>query len=125
MKTSLGTLERQVMDIVWKSETCTTRYIFIKLNKEKKLAYTTVATILARLYTKGLLSRNLSSTGYVYKAKVSKNGFSKHIANDFLKKFIGNFGDSAIASFAESIDKLPEEKRKYFLKILKEYGDSK
>ena len=125
MKPSLGELEQQVMDIVWKSKNCTARDVLTKIERDKKLAYTTVATILQRLHDKELLSRKESSTGHIYSPKVSKEKYTKNVAQSFLKNFINSFGDTAIASFADSIDKLPEKKRKYFLEILDEYDKNK
>lgn len=123
--TSLGELEKQVMDIVWEKKHCSTRDVLIKLEKEKKLAYTTVATILQRLYDKELVNRKESPAGHIYSPKVSKETYTKNVAQSFLKKFINSFGDTAIASFADSIDKLPDKKRKYFLDILEEHDKNK
>ncbi len=125
MKPSLGELEQKIMDIVWECRNCSARDVLIKLERDKKLAYTTVATILQRLHDKGLLTRKESSTGHIYSPKVSKEKYTKNVAQSFLKNFINSFGDTAIASFADSIDKLPEKKRKYFLEILDEYDKNK
>ena len=126
MKTvSLGELEQQVMDILWESKNGSARDILEKLEKNRKLAYTTVATILQRLYEKGLVKRVENKSVHIYSPKVSKESYSKNIAQSFIKKFINSFGDTAIASFAESIDTLPQEKRKYFLKVLEEHDTNK
>ena len=117
MKTvSLGELEQRIMDIVWKQKKSSAREIQTKLDRE--LAYTTVATILNRLYEKGLVTRREGKNGYTYSPKISKEKYSQNIANSFIKNFMNSFGDAAIASFAQGIDKLPEAKRKYFLKLL-------
>ncbi len=123
--TYLGELEQQIMDIIWEQKHCTTRDILTKINLEKKLAYTTVATVLQRLYDKGLLKRKEDKSGYVYSPKISKESYSKNIARSFLNKFMDSFGDTAIASFADSIDKLPTKKRDYFLKLLDEHEKNK
>lgn len=122
---TLGELEQQIMDIVWDGKNCSARDVLTKLEKDKKLAYTTVATILQRLYDKGLLSRKENAAGNIYSPKVSKEKYTKNVAQSFLKNFINSFGDTAIASFADSIDKLPEKKRKYFLEVLDEYDQNK
>jgi predicted transcriptional regulator len=122
-KISLGELEQQVMDIIWDCKNCSAREVLTKLEKDKKLAYTTVATILQRLYDKGLLERKENNAVYIYSAKISKEKYTKNVAQFFIKDFMSSFGDTAIASFAESIDELPKEKREYFLKILDEYDD--
>lgn len=125
MKSSLGELEQQIMDIVWEQKQCSTRDVIKMLEKDRKLAYTTVATILQRLHDKGLLSRKKSFAGHIYSPKISKEKYTKNVAASFLKKFINSFGDSAIASFAESIETLPSEKREYFLKLLEENDKNK
>ena len=123
--TMLGELEKQIMDIVWEYNECSGRDVLNSLEKEKKLAYTTVATILHRLYDKGLLKRKEVRSGYIYSPKLSKERYSKDIASIFLKKFINSFGDVAIASFAEGIDGLPEKKRKEFLKLIEKHDKKK
>ena len=125
MRTSLGELEQQVMDILWEHKNCSARDVLVKLQTDRALAYTTVATVLQRLYEKGLVKRTEGKSGHIYSPKLSKESYSKNIAQSFLKKFIDSFGDTAIASFAESVDKLPEEKREYFLKILEEHDKNK
>ncbi len=122
---SLGELEQQVMDIVWDSRQCSARDVLTILEKDKRLAYTTVATILQRLYEKGLLTKEENKQGHIYSPKLSRESYSKNIAQSFLKKFIASFGDTAIASFAESVDKLPTKKREYFLKLLDEHDKNK
>lgn len=122
---SLGELEKEVMDILWEHKHCSARNVLTKLEGNRKLAYTTVATILQRLHDKRLVKRTDDKLGYIYSPKLSKESYSRNIAQTFLKKFINSFGDTAIASFAESIDKLPEEKRKYFLEILENHDKNK
>lgn len=121
--TSLGELEQQIMDIVWERKSCSVRDVLIALERDKKLAYTTVATILQRLYDKGLLIRKENTAGNIYSPKVSREKYTKNVAKSFIRNFIDSFGDTAVASFAESIDELPAGKRKYFLKILDEYDE--
>lgn len=116
---SLGELEKQVMDIIWEQKSCSAREVLNKLELKKKLAYTTVATILQRLHNKGLVKRIEGKGGYLYSPRLTKESYSKNIVQSFLKKFIDSFGDTAIASFAESVDKLPEKRREYFLQLLK------
>lgn len=126
MKTkSLGELEKQIMGIVWENKNCSVRDVLIILGKNKKLAYTTVATILQRLSDKGLLNRKEDKAGHIYSPKVSKEKYTKNVAQSFLKNFIDSFGNIAIASFADSIDKLPAKRREYFLKLLEEHDENK
>ncbi len=122
MKTKpLSELEQEVMNIVWEFETCSVRDVLEQISKQKELAYTTVATILQRLYEKGLVVQKDKDFMVHYAARVSKEAYSKNMAKSFIQKFVGTFGDIAIASFAESVDKLPKEKKEYFLSLLDQY----
>lgn len=122
---SLGNLEQDVMNIVWKYEKCSVRDVLNHLRKNKKYAYTTVATILKRLHEKGLVTKKIGRESHIYSPKVTREMYTKNVAKSFLKRFINSFGDIGIASFAESVDKLPRQKRNYFLKLLNEYNKNK
>ena len=56
LRARLGTLERQVIDIVWTGDEVTVRDVHARL--DGRVAYTTVMTTLDRLFRKGLLARN-------------------------------------------------------------------
>lgn len=114
----LSRLEEEVMNVVWELKKCTVRDVQEKLSRSKGLAYTTVATILQRLHDKNLVTRAGNGQAYTYSPKLSKELYGKNVAQHFFQKFFSSFGDAAITSFAESLDKLPESKKKYLLKIL-------
>ncbi|OGK13180.1 hypothetical protein A3C98_00630 [Candidatus Roizmanbacteria bacterium RIFCSPHIGHO2_02_FULL_37_15] len=120
MKTrSLGELEQQVMNIVWRSRGCSTREIVDEIRKKRSIAYTTIATILQRLYGKELVDRKIHQQGYWYFPRISKESYIKNLATSFLRKITYSYGDVAITSFAESLDHLPRKKKKYLLQLLK------
>lgn len=124
MKT-LGNLEKEVMDIIWEMKECSARDVLNKLGEKHQLAYTTVATMIQRLQDKGLVVRKGGKSGYTYSPKLSKEAYSKKLAKGFIRSFFNSFGDSAIVSFVEGIDDLPQEKRAYFLKLLDEHDKNK
>lgn len=117
----LSPLEQEVMNIVWELKTCSIREVANKLNLEKKLAYTTIATLLQRLFEKGLVSRSSQNAILSYTPKVSKEVYGKKMAKSFIQNFVSSFGEAAIVSFAESIDKLPKDKKDYLLRLLEEH----
>lgn len=126
MKTKpLSELEQEVMDVVWALGKCTIREVVEETNKTKNLAYTTIATILERLYEKGLVNKDTSAFTVVFVPRQTKEEFSRKMARTLLDRFFGTFGDAALASFAQSIDRLPKEKKEYFLKLLHEYDKNK
>lgn len=116
----LGELEQDVMEIVWNNPNSSISAILDGLRKKREIAYTTVATILQRLFDKGLVERTQTKGHYVYLPKLSKSEYSKKLIKNFLHTITNTFGDVAITSFAESIDSLPKKKKEYLLKLLQE-----
>lgn len=121
---SLSSLEQEVMNIIWNAKVCTIREVLEQIHKDKDLAYTTVATIFTRLYDKGFLKREEKHSVIQYSPKISRENFSKKVAGSFLTNFFQSFGDTAIASFADSIEELPTEKKEYFLKLLEKQNEN-
>lgn len=114
----LGELEQQVMNIVWRCDSCSIRDVTLEINKKRKIAYTTVATILQRLFDKKLVDRKYGKYGYWYYPKISQESYIKNLATSFLRRITDSFGDLAITSFVESIESLPKKKRKHLLELL-------
>lgn len=121
----LSNLEQQVMNIVWERDECSVREVLKELEKKKKIAYSTVATILRRLEQKKLVAKDTQAMTFVYSPKISKEAYSKGLTLSFLKKQVQSFGNIAMASFIETIDALPQDKRDYFLRLLEEYDKNK
>lgn len=117
----LGELESEIMKLVWDVNTPTSvKTITESLLKKRKIAYTTVMTVMGRLVEKGLLKRKSFGKAYQYEAAYSKDKFLTRISRQIIKNFVSSFGESAIAHFAQEVDKIPIEKRKKLIKILKE-----
>ena len=121
----LSNLEQEIMDIVWELKAASIRDVLNKISKRKQLAYNTVGTILTRLENKGLVVKQESDTSHIYKPKISKEKYGKAIINSFMQRVIQSFGKVAIASFADSIEKLPSEERKDLLRMLEKHDKNK
>lgn len=117
----LGDLESEIMEIVWQSEGAVSVHsVTDALQKKRKAAYTTVMTVMNRLVEKGLLSRQLKGQAYLYHSTLSKDKFLVRISRQIIKNFVSNFGEAAVAHFAEEVDRLTPQKRKQLQKVLKD-----
>ncbi len=117
----LGELESEVMEVIWQSpNSVSVRDITEILQKKRKIAYTTVMTIMNRLVDKGLLNRKQDGRAYLYKGAVSKDKFLTRISRQIIKNFVASFGDAAVAHFVEEVGKLSPAKRAGLRKLLKE-----
>jgi predicted transcriptional regulator len=74
----LGTLETEVMEVVWKRGESSVHDVTERL--ARPLAYTTVMTTLDRLYKKGLLERRKLDRAFLYTPKMSRQEWEKHQA---------------------------------------------
>lgn len=116
----LGELESEIMEIIWSSPNLfTVRSVADSIQKKRKVAYTTVMTIMGRLVKKGLLKRKSNGAAYLYTSVYSKDKFLSRVSRQIIKNMITNFGDLAIANFSKEIEKIPPEKRRKLIAALK------
>ncbi len=66
VKSSLGPLETEAMNIVWKQKTCSVRDVVNALPHDQARAYTTIMTVMDHLYQKGFVSREKVKKSYIY-----------------------------------------------------------
>lgn len=73
----LGPAELEVLKVLWEDEPATVRAVLAALHRRgRRLAYTTVQTLLTRLEQKGCVSSDKSGMAYVYRSLVSRERIS-------------------------------------------------
>jgi predicted transcriptional regulator len=82
VKSGLGSLEQQVLDVVWRTDEVTVRDVYAHM--DERVAYTTVMTTLDRLYRKGLLSRIKRARAFVYSAAATREQLDDMVASDLV-----------------------------------------
>ena len=101
----LGPLERRVMEQLWQHGPQTVADILDRLNSvsERKLAYTTVMTILARLHEKGYTARTQTGRTYTYQAAMDEPMLAATVGRRELSRLIERYGAASLARFAEDL----------------------
>jgi predicted transcriptional regulator len=102
----LGSLELQVMDVMWQTEQATVRQMTETIGRKQQVAYTTVMTVMVHLVDKGLLQRIKEGKRYRYRVTRSRSEFLRDSAKSELQALVSDFGDIAIAQFLEEIEKI-------------------
>lgn len=122
MKTKLlGNLETQVMDIVWQApDSVSVRDVISILKKKRKIAYTTIMTIMTRLVKKDILVRKRYGLSYRYEPRISQERFIEKSVHLIFTATVSSLGNEAVAHFVKEIKKLSTQKRRELLKILGE-----
>lgn len=82
LDTTFGTLEREVLDVVWTRGDLAVRDVQSQL--ARPIAYTTVMTTLDRLYKKGVLDRRRAGRAFRYSAALTREQLRASIAGSVL-----------------------------------------
>lgn len=105
----LSPLENDVIKILWKRDSMRVREIYSILRRRRKVALTSVAVILDRLYEKKLVTRKIA-TGrggehYIYSSCCSQHDFEQSVIEKTVDRLIDKFGPSAVTYFNERFSK--------------------
>jgi len=86
---TLGELERSIMELLWASPASLSAYDLVEKLPERKLAPTTVLTVLSRLEKKGFVARSRDARPHRYTAAASRE---EHMA-DLMHEVLGTASD--------------------------------
>src|SRR5262245_46160839 len=101
-----GELEAMAMDVLWDSpEPLTPGAVRERLEPERGLAYTTVMTVLVRLWETGLVQRTPAGRGYAYQPRQSREERAAQRMGDVLAASSDRSG--VLSRFVASLS--PEE----------------
>jgi BlaI family penicillinase repressor len=106
----LGTLERQALDAVWRMGRASVRDVRTAL--DHTAAYTTVMTVLDRLYKKGVLEREREGRAFVYSAAASPDEIQSSLALGLLQRLLGRGRDAASPVLSSLVDTVGERDRR-------------
>ncbi len=70
-KRLFGELELQVMAVLWEKKEASVYDVQNSIGKN--IAYTTIMTVLSRMYSKGMVERSKSGKNYIYSIKKGKS----------------------------------------------------
>lgn len=102
--TSLGDLERAVMDVLWALEPgaeMTVREVHAVLLEERDVAYTTVMTVMDRLARKGLTVQHRAGRAYRYQAAATRAELTADLMRDTLSDLGSGERGPALVAFVE------------------------
>jgi BlaI family penicillinase repressor len=99
-----GSLESDIMDLVWQQQEATARDIFESLRDQgQRLSYGAVKTVLDRLVQKQVLHRHMENNQYLYHAQLSREEFTNSAVREILTSLVDSFGAPVYAQFVDQI----------------------
>lgn len=106
---TLTTQELEIMKVVWERETATVRDVYETLLARRKVAYTTVMTMMKILETKGYLRRKQVERAYVYRPTQPKNRVIGAMVRDFVNRVFNGSAEPLLVHLIEDRGLTPEE----------------
>ena len=85
-KATLTDQELEIMKIVWVLEEATVRDVYEKLLEGRKIAYTTVMTLMKILETKGHLKKSSAERAHVYRPTQPKSQVIRGMVREFVNR---------------------------------------
>ena len=85
---ALGNLEVDVMGIVWNLKKATVNDVFEVMYERRRLAYTTIMTVMNRLAIKGILAQDKSSVPYIYKPLVARDEMATSMVSEVVDRML-------------------------------------
>jgi predicted transcriptional regulator len=78
--------ELEIMKVVWRLERATVRDVYEALRERRKIAYTTVMTMMNILETKKYLKKQAQDRAYVYRATRPRSEVIKAMVREFVDR---------------------------------------
>jgi predicted transcriptional regulator len=106
------------MKIVWQHGTATVRDVYEELLKNRRIAYTTVMTMMGILEQKGRLAKTLRDRAYVYSPTEPQDEVVGGMVQDFVKRVFDGSAKPLLLHLAEG-KKISQEELDEISKLLK------
>ncbi len=110
-KILFGQLEQAIMDILWDRAPRTVREVLGRLPASRRVAYTTVMTVMNRLVAQRILRRTAGANGaYTYTAVQTKAATAAAATQASIDQLVRQYGDAALVHFLAALDEIPADK---------------
>ncbi len=114
-------LELEILKILWRDEQATVRQVRKKLLNFRKLAYTSVMTMMTIMTEKGYLNRSKEGNCYVYKPRVTERETTGGILSDIVERLFDGSTAAAMVNLLETRD-IHENELKQLRELIKQKG---
>jgi BlaI family penicillinase repressor len=99
--TTLTDLELEIMKVVWDHDTVTVRDVYETLLKRRKVAYTTVMTMMKILEQKKYLKKNQDDRAYVYRPAQPRRQVIGDMVRDFVNRVFNGSAEPLLVHLVE------------------------
>jgi len=100
-KATLTDQELEIMKIVWSLNEATVRDVYEHLLERRKIAYTTVMTLMKILETKGHLEKTSTERAHLYRPSVPKQQVIGGMVRDFVNRVFNGSAEPLLVHLVE------------------------
>jgi BlaI family transcriptional regulator, penicillinase repressor len=104
--------ELEIMKIIWQRRRATVRDVYESLLARRKIAYTTVMTMMRILEDKGYLKKTAEERAYVYQPTQSKSQVIRAMVRDFVNRVFDGSAEPLLVQLMKDERLSPEEVEK-------------
>lgn len=105
----LTPVELELMHIVWRQGEVSVADVLAALPKERKLAYTSVSTVLRILEQKGVVQSRKVGRGHLYSARVPREVYEAQSVRHLVDTVFDGTASALVARLVEAVPLDPEE----------------
>ena len=105
---TLTPLELDIMKAVWRRHPINVKDVQMAIRPERHLAYTTVMTVMHRLYLKGFLDRKLQNKAHYYEPKVDFSDVRDAAVSGVIRHFFRGSRDEFLQFLENGVGTPPE-----------------
>jgi predicted transcriptional regulator len=99
--TTLTGQELEIMKVVWELESATVRDVYEALLKRRKVAYTTVMTMMNILEEKGYLKKKQADRAYLYRPAQPQRQVIGAMVKDFVNRVFNGSAEPLLVHLVE------------------------
>jgi BlaI family penicillinase repressor len=111
--------ELEILQLLWDLGPSELGSVHQRLNESRKVALTTVATMLTVMLAKDLVKRKQGGRGWLYSTRVSRDSAAKPIVKKLVDRVFDGSAQRLVAHLLET-QKLTEAERDELLNLLKQ-----
>jgi BlaI family penicillinase repressor len=101
--------ELEILKVVWQRGEATVREVFRDLSAQRKIAYTTVLTMMGILEQKGHLKKTAGERAYIYKPTKPQQQVVGSMVNEFVHRVFNGSARPLLVHLVEDPDIRPDE----------------
>jgi BlaI family penicillinase repressor len=121
----LTPLELEIMKVLWELGPASVQSVQAALGDERKLAYTTVQTMLNVLVRKGKAKRTLVERAFRYRAAITREKAMGNTLRDVVQRMFGGSAEALVMSLVETKQLTPETLQRHNELVAEERNDAK